>query len=243
MENNIPGIFNYCDRWCERCRMTDRCANYDSTDYREYTMDKALEKVSESFKETLSLLYKWAEENDIDLEELVNNPDPELEKKEKENHDMARDNKNARLSMDYANKTATFLEQNEQLFADYALSCQKQLEMGIEDAKTNFYNVEEAIEIIQWYMYQIHVKLRRAYHGVLEFDNEYEEPIQNDYNGSAKVALLGVEKSISAWEVLLKIIPENNEIWGQLAVLDRIRKNLLVDFPNVHKFIRPGFDD
>ena len=21
----IPGIFNYCDRWCERCTMTARC--------------------------------------------------------------------------------------------------------------------------------------------------------------------------------------------------------------------------
>jgi hypothetical protein len=21
----IPGIYNYCDRWCERCRFTSRC--------------------------------------------------------------------------------------------------------------------------------------------------------------------------------------------------------------------------
>jgi len=24
-ENFIPGIYNYCDRWCERCLYTDRC--------------------------------------------------------------------------------------------------------------------------------------------------------------------------------------------------------------------------
>jgi len=222
--------------------MTDRCANYDSTDYREYTMDKALKKVSESFKETLSMLYKWAEENEIDLEELTK-PDPELERKEKENHDKARDNKTSKLAMDYAKKTTAFLEQNEQLFSDYAREFQKQLEMGIESAKANFYNIEDAIEIIQWYMYQIHVKLRRAYHGVLDFDSEYEEPIQNDYNGSAKVALLGIEKSITAWEVILKVIPENNDIWSQLAILDKLRNSLLHDFPNVHRFIRPGFDD
>ena len=24
----IPGIFNYCDRWCERCPFTARCLNF-----------------------------------------------------------------------------------------------------------------------------------------------------------------------------------------------------------------------
>ena len=24
----IPGIYNYCDRWCERCAFTSRCSNY-----------------------------------------------------------------------------------------------------------------------------------------------------------------------------------------------------------------------
>ncbi len=24
----IPGIYNYCDRWCERCQFTSRCLNH-----------------------------------------------------------------------------------------------------------------------------------------------------------------------------------------------------------------------
>ncbi|MEF8943679.1 MAG: hypothetical protein V5B78_12905, partial [Desulfohalobiaceae bacterium] len=24
----IPGIYNYCDRWCERCAFTSRCMNF-----------------------------------------------------------------------------------------------------------------------------------------------------------------------------------------------------------------------
>ena len=24
----IPGIYNYCDRWCERCAYTSRCLQY-----------------------------------------------------------------------------------------------------------------------------------------------------------------------------------------------------------------------
>jgi hypothetical protein len=22
---HIPGVYNYCDRWCERCPLTSRC--------------------------------------------------------------------------------------------------------------------------------------------------------------------------------------------------------------------------
>jgi len=24
----IPGIYNYCDRWCERCTFTSRCLTF-----------------------------------------------------------------------------------------------------------------------------------------------------------------------------------------------------------------------
>lgn len=24
----IPGIYNYCDRWCERCQFTSRCLSH-----------------------------------------------------------------------------------------------------------------------------------------------------------------------------------------------------------------------
>lgn len=24
----IPGIYNYCDRWCERCPLSNRCLTY-----------------------------------------------------------------------------------------------------------------------------------------------------------------------------------------------------------------------
>lgn len=28
----IPGIHNYCDRWCERCYFTSRCRVYEKLD-------------------------------------------------------------------------------------------------------------------------------------------------------------------------------------------------------------------
>jgi len=49
--------------------------------------------------------------------------------------------------------------------------------------------------------------------------------------------------SLSAWEMILKITPENNGIRNQLAILDKLRKSLLHDFPKIYLFIRPGFDE
>jgi hypothetical protein len=30
-KDNISGIHNYCDRWCERCIYTSKCAVFEST--------------------------------------------------------------------------------------------------------------------------------------------------------------------------------------------------------------------
>jgi hypothetical protein len=30
-EGYIDSIFNYCDRWCERCAFTAKCRNYESS--------------------------------------------------------------------------------------------------------------------------------------------------------------------------------------------------------------------
>ena len=29
---HIPGIYNYCDRWCERCPFTSRCLNFEMSE-------------------------------------------------------------------------------------------------------------------------------------------------------------------------------------------------------------------
>ena len=84
--------------------------------------------------------------------------------------------------------------------------------------------------------------MRALRHG--ELDLSYEDPVQNDANGSAKVALIGVEKSIDAWGTLLKYFPETEDnILEILVLLETIKKDILNEFPNVNNFLRPGFDD
>ena len=64
----IDGIYNYCDRWCERCPFTSRCANFaleeqyfpDPQD-RDIRNQRFWDKLHEVFRTTLDMLRKDAE--------------------------------------------------------------------------------------------------------------------------------------------------------------------------------------
>jgi len=64
-----------------------------------------------------------------------------------------------------------------------------------------------------------------------------------DSDGSAKVALIGTDRSIAAWAGLQQHFPEKaDEILDFLLLLERIRKRTEKELPNARAFVRPGFD-
>ena len=80
-----------------------------------------------------------------------------------------------------------------------------------------------------------------------EFENDYEglsdeDTLQNDGNGSAKVALIAVERSIDAWQTVFELIPDEDRILPLLATLQKILRLGRTEFPDAEKFRRPGFD-
>ncbi len=72
--NLISGIHNYCDRWCERCRFTARCAVYAAEEAdpdndpssRDINNAAFWQKLTSIFKETQEMIAEWAEENGVD---------------------------------------------------------------------------------------------------------------------------------------------------------------------------------
>ena len=64
-----------------------------------------------------------------------------------------------------------------------------------------------------------------------------------DSDGSAKVALIAVDRSIAAWSKLLRTFPEREtETLEILAHLVRLRREAEQEFPHARAFVRPGFD-
>src|SRR5881409_1132438 len=71
----IPGIYNYCDRWCERCPLSHRCLNYamekaeDDSDpaARDLANKKFWTKLHASFQLTMQMVQEDAQRLGIDL--------------------------------------------------------------------------------------------------------------------------------------------------------------------------------
>jgi len=104
--------------------------------------------------------------------------------------------------------------------------------------------IQDAFEIIHWYQHLIYVKLKRALFQDPHENPEIDEALSYDSDGSAKVAFIGVNRSIGAWASLRKHFPEQADpILDILVHLERLRRLIEKQFPNAQKFKRPGFDD
>ena len=106
--------------------------------------------------------------------------------------------------------------------------------------------LEDAREVVQWYQYQIAVKTIRALSGRRE---ELEEDpavsgVPKDSDGSTKVALIGIDRSIAAWRLMQLSLPERaDSVVPLILQLDRLRQSLEKSFPEARAFVRPGFDE
>jgi hypothetical protein len=79
----------------------------------------------------------------------------------------------------------------------------------------------------------------------IETDEELKS-FPKDSEGSAKIALIAVDRSIAAWSGLRIALEESDEADGildLLAQLAAIRREMEKLFPCARAFVRPGFDD
>jgi hypothetical protein len=107
------------------------------------------------------------------------------------------------------------------------------------DPQAEAHRLGGAVEVVRWYQHQIAVKLMRAIGSACEDD----EPESGDADGSAKVALIGTDRSITAWAEILRQFPdEEDRILPILSSLSHLRREVERTFPGARRFARPGFD-
>src|SRR5262249_32500177 len=107
-------------------------------------------------------------------------------------------------------------------------------------------------EVIRWYQYFIAAKVFRALIGsdselqdVYSQDTENEvNPSQTDANGSAKIALIAIERSLGAWRIMQSCVPDKTEsVESLMTKLENLRSGIEEELPLARDFIRPGFDE
>jgi hypothetical protein len=206
---------------------------------------KFWEKLSETFKMTRDLIRQAAAEQGIDMDSIDTSEGDALHER---SHEYADKHPLARIARKYSSLTSAWFGGATHLFSIDFNEAGNSLcvipSNGCNGA--DHAEVENAVSVIRWYQFQISVKLMRALNGVVmeaEEDELWDEQ-QKDSDGSAKVSLLGIDHSISAWGTLLKNFPsEENGILDMLVILERLRNDIEKEFPHARRFRRPGFDD
>jgi len=232
-EGHIEGIFNYCTRRCERCSFTSRCALFQSErEFERQNPDATWEqRVHDSFAETFRLLEEWCRREGIDFEAIRRAAES--------------DETDAQLERASENVRADPLQK---LATTYMHGAFKVVDaMGPARARHRWSSdVEEALDTIAWNAGMVGAKVHRALQALAERGVAGEEdPVQNDWNGSAKLARILVSESKTAWRLVMREgeAPENSPLLELVALLDQIDSGIAERFPKTAEFVRPGFDE
>jgi hypothetical protein len=227
----IEGIYNYCDRWCERCSYRSRCVLYAEEEKTKGAPESDIEndafwkRLEQIFQSTHDLLLSMMRERGINPEDLPIVPAT--------NRRDRKDSISSELlgaAQEYQSMAQCWLDQ----YAEFDSSC---FDNDPADGP------ESAIQVVQWYCFQIVVKLRRGLNGRQEFEEEQDEFAMEDANGSVKVALIGIDRSIAAWSLLDQAYLQSSEMIHEILLrLERLRRRAEAAFPSARSFQRPGFD-
>lgn len=246
----IEGIYNYCDRWCERCPYTSQCLLYameeeaDVGDQDELQNDAFWNSLRESLQLAKQLLEEHAEKQGIDLKPMPEEPvDVKADIEDAQKHPIVE------LARDYMDQVGLWFEVARSELDSHNQLLEQQSQMGRNEdaAMEEAEELTDLLDVVQWYRHQIAVKLTRALMSKQDLargELPGDDPVQNDANGSAKVALIGINRSMAAWGQLYDAFPAlEDETLPLLVKLEKTKKLLLQIFPDVHDFVRPGFDE
>ncbi len=231
----ISGIFNYCDRWCERCPMTSRCLLYfqESRQRSEYlsngedpdNLEIVLKDVEENLKQAMDMCRQLIEDEEIEVDE------PEEPIVLPERIDLSGNPihiKAHKFAMDchhFLDPLSSYLHEEENNGAD----------------PSQMAHLQDCFEVLSWYHMQIAVKLDRALSG--KDGQSAMDGYLNDRHGSAKVAYLGLLRSLDA---LTKVYEQNKpmhtDIMPLLNEIYELIEDVDLEFPGHKTFKRPGFD-
>jgi hypothetical protein len=225
----IVGIFNYCDRWCETCAFTSRCRLFADVVEMDAKADPNLKEVADapplpeempvpSDVEGPPAPPSWMKDMIQEMNAAAEDPtivvDPPPQPPPEHLLIEAR-------ADDYFTRAHGWLRARSIAMNDPADPC----------------------AVINWFHLQIVVKVHRAIRGLAEGGPDVRD-WPPDHDGSAKVALLGIDRSHAAWLVAIERgVVTRAEAEPFVADLVWLGDSLERVFPNARAFVRPGLDE
>jgi hypothetical protein len=245
----IPGVYNHCDRFCERCRFQTRCRVFRDTARYEQAIASGAD---------LAEVGRLLAEEDREEEERS----APLTASQRLDREFLLDtifDANRPLSPDDAAAFDQDERRREQLLDQDELwrasrECDN-LALGLVNALRPVVEqradpvVIAALETISWFSHMISVKTRRALHGLIDHsasgqhDDEWEAGSNSDALGTAKLVRLIIRETCDAWGVLLHAGLADGAPAGMITRLEALDGLMAARFPRAMAFVRAGLDE
>ena len=247
MKQYINGIFNYCDRWCERCPLASECGNYapyfEGSTGELLTRDKKNRQfwnsVDNRTGEALAFTEKMAKKQGVDISdvEVI-----DTRKKFDLFQGEAKTNAVLRVGRKYEDQVDDWFDEAAEKYPlraeDIAVS---ELKLAADAPFKNIDEINNMIEVVFRYQLQIYLKLSRAFFS--KGKEELGEQEGNDSAGAARLIVEFIDRSLVGWHLFYNTFTgEQESILPILFTLASIRNRILKEFPEVMDFKRPGFD-
>jgi hypothetical protein len=249
MKNDfIPGIFNYCDKWCSRCEFKKRCSVYvdDNSTDNDLPNEALIIMITDKLK-ALSEIFEHSPQlmpytTDVVYKEFALAGKNEMEKTPYfgvRNSIMSKANEYGRLAANWLGERK--VDEAIQIFSE-------KLDLDlvtIDEIALELDTVQEWLDEITHFMTFIPAKIKRAVASARrQKEWDFQSGFPRDSEGSAKIAVLAIEQSIKTWEKLMAYFPGlEDDCLDFLARLQHLEELTLKEFPNAMNFIRPGFDE
>lgn len=227
----IDGVFSYCDRWCERCPFTTRCAIF-----------------------AIEVATAMCDGDHEAGRELAIGPPPPMTADEESRREELIDAMNACAPTEaeaaaYSLQETARRERIEDTPAFTASTRAATLTNAWLDSHKDLdlsgnMRAAGALETARWDRHLIPVKLQRALRGLDEHtcgESAWDDPVQNDWNGTAKLTLICIRRSIEAWNALAEELGDA-EAAAVSNELRSLQREVERSFPEAERFMRPGFD-
>jgi len=198
--------------------------------------DEENEEVEETIEESISDIDE--EENEEDDEDM-----DDIDKYYMD--DVSRKIVNSSVLVELCNKykshTEDWFNTSDDLLNKREDSLNELIDMDIlgVDVEKLALPINDAVDVISWYVHLIRERVKKSLFDKMDSPEGYG----NDYNGSAKICLLGIDRSIVAWSSLYEQFEETEDkVLNILLILSELRKKMEEEFPDARLFVREGLD-
>jgi hypothetical protein len=180
-------------------------------------------KVSTFLPATMLLAKNAVQKSELDIpESMVHDPNERVS-----DHEII-----LRILTDYGKQVKIWFELNFDKISEG-------ISAWSESPETDADFIDDVIDVIHWYQYFLGIKYNQTTRV-----NDPEDLSDQDYlAGTRKVTLIAIERSLAAWGILMKELPEfEDEIMNFILLLYKSQASILQKFPDAGFFKRPGFD-